>query len=97
VIAGKRRAEASSIRMMLAGRQAGNLSHAAERRFGRVHRMHRSASSSAWEIPMRFRDKFWLTVILAFFALVHVSGAIIMAKPHQPQSDVQNLIPAAGD
>jgi hypothetical protein len=46
---------------------------------------------------MRLRDKFWLTVIVAFFALMHLSGAIIMAKPHQPQSDVQNLIANMGD
>lgn len=46
---------------------------------------------------MRFWEKFWLTVTVALFALLHVSGTIIMAKPHQAQSDVQLVIPANVD
>ncbi len=46
---------------------------------------------------MRFWEKVCLTVTIALFALLHVSGTIIMAKPQQAQGDVHLVIPANVD
>lgn len=46
---------------------------------------------------MRSWEKFWLTGTIALFALLHVSGTIIMAKPHQAHGDAQIMIPANAD